>query len=147
MARNVIFDERFGPSLPIVTVQGEPSDAEVRGFLTRSELAYSAKVPYAAVFVLEKLTTLSMAQRRSIAAHLREHRSELQELCVGQAYVMSSVLARMILRTIFSIQPQPAPWTIVSEVNSGIQYCVQRLRLSGLEVPADALSLISAPSD
>ena len=123
---------------PIITAvfTGPPSDDDVKRYLARSTNYLAMQLPYALIISGTKIDTLSATQRRLFADWVRDHKAALERLCAGQAYIMPSVLQRMILRSVLMLQTVPVPNKVFSTTVEAWPWLVERLDTCGILIDA-----------
>lgn len=67
------------------------------------------------------------AARKRFVEFINEKRPALKESCVGFAFVLPSVLARMAFRGAFLVFNPPVPFQVYKEYDEAIGWCEERL--------------------
>ena len=106
---------------------GPPEDQDILKYLDASDVDIARGEPYVLILEAMKLDTLSTTQRKLFASWIETNRLEIQRLCAGQAYVVPSVLQRMVIRSIFMLQPMPVAYKVFSTPKEAWEWCLERL--------------------
>ena len=115
---------------PLVTIRftGEPStDKNFQEYLSRLDEIYRRKEPFAIVFDATKAAIPSLRHQKMQAYWLRDNRETVETYCKGTAFIILKPATRAILKLIFAIYPQPAPYKIVVTEEDARTYANARL--------------------
>lgn len=88
----------------------------------------AAKRPFCVIFDARGAPALSKEDREQIARFFKLNETEFQRWCAGFGYVLTSVLERMVMRSIFFlINRPPFPYAIFATPEESTQWCEQQL--------------------
>ena len=110
---------------PLITIHFTGAPADTDNFSTYlAELAhnYEKKEPFALVFELSKAPIPGLSYQLQQAAWMKEHDDLIRQYCMGVAYVIPGTLMRGVLKSIFKVQKQPVPYTVVATFDKGKEW-------------------------
>jgi len=125
----IIFEPRDDRLLAVRAI-GIVDDAAFATYLEQLGRELGQRPRFGFLFISERDTTTTTAQRKLQAAWLREHFDELRARCWGAAFVLPNVMTRLILTSIMALQRLPYPHTVVSTREEGIAWLTKRERES-----------------
>ena len=128
--------------LLFITFTGPPTVDDVRRYLLRSEVHLEKKEPYAIVYNTNTYEGMSSAVRAEFSSWLKDKQEVLRLYCAGQAYILSSLIQRMILRSIFMVHPPSFPNKIVSNEMQAIAFGFECLKKRQVSLPQKTLNLL-----
>ncbi len=102
--------------LVFVTFTGnKATDDNFQHYLQDLSAIYDRKSALGIVFDASSADLPAFRYQRMQADWLAEHRDLIRTYCRGTAYVIPNPLLRPILKSIFALQGQPAPFQVVPE--------------------------------
>ena len=116
------FDESRFP-LVVVTYRGIASTVEFEAFLARIGGWLAKGRSYALVFDCSSAAVPSALQRRRFAEWTASHRGDLERLCVGKAFVITSPLIHGALTAVVWLQQLPYPHQVVATRKAAEAWC------------------------
>src|SRR5690606_32089225 len=97
----------------------------------RLEAIVARREPYASLVDARESHGVSPAQRQRQAEWIKRHEVDLRKYCLGNAYVITSALARLSINVVNILKPMPAPQTVVPTVEAGAAWVAERLEAAG----------------
>lgn len=100
---------------PVVTIKfmDPATDDEFDAYLDTLDALYEQEEPFALIFDARDAAYLPAKYRRRQAEWMEANHERIEHYLAGTAYVVDSLVTRGVLRAIFAMQSQPAPYTIV----------------------------------
>jgi len=127
MATYAQIDTSQFPLVVITFMEKTSSDEDFERYLSEMKDLYEARKNLAIIFDARNAPLPSLKQQQKQAAWLRRNNDLLNEFCAGTAYVITKRTVRMILRVIFSITPQAAPYKVCSNMNDAEEWARAQL--------------------
>ena len=123
---SIILDEM---EFPIVLARfiASPRTEDIEAFLKRGDACLAARESYVLIIEGTSLKEMGQVHRTQLADWLKRRNDLIAKYCVGQAYVFTSVLQRMILRSILMMQPLPAPYVVSPTIREAKAWARRRL--------------------
>jgi len=114
---------------PVVEVKfiDDATDDEFNRYLSALESLYEQDEPFGLLFDARDANYLPGKYRRRQAEWIADNETMIRDQLTGTAYVITSSILRGILRTIFSIQKQPVPYTVVGTMDEARDWLADRL--------------------
>jgi hypothetical protein len=114
---------------PVVRVKffDPPTDDEFEDYLSALDALYEEEEPFAIVFDAREAAYLPARYRRRQAEWIRNNEEKIEAYLAGTAYVISSALLRTVLRGIFALQEQPAPYTVTDSIDDAHAWAKQKV--------------------
>lgn len=114
---------------PVVTIKfmDPATDGEFDAYLDTLDDLYSEEEPFALIFDARDAAYLPGKYRRRQADWIEANHDRIERHLVGTAYVFDSVVTRGVLRAIFALQSQPAPYTIVGTLEEAQAWTDEQL--------------------
>lgn len=116
---------------PLITINftGEKANPEnFSEYLAELKRNYEPEETFALIFELSKAPIPGLSYQRQQANWMKEHDALIQQYCKGVAYVIPGAIMRGVLKSIFSMQKQPAPYTVVGSYEEGKAWAEGTLR-------------------
>jgi hypothetical protein len=121
------FDTQEFPVVVITFTGNEPTDENFRAYLDETYHLYDREEALAIVFDATHAPLPGFKYQKMQADWLKKHESLMKEYCRGTAYVIANSLVRNVLKAIFTLQKQPAPYTIVSNLQEARSWAEDKL--------------------
>ncbi len=121
--------------LVVYRFANEVTLSQLEAYLARQEEMLLRRERSASVVIVESLRMWETAVVRRQAAWIKEHEDELRRASLGVALVMTSPLARGMLKAVLWIQPMPQPHKICSTVEEALEWV--RARFAEARIPVD----------
>jgi len=115
----------------IIKIVKTPTLNQCRTCLDAYGAAIRRHKRYVAIFDLLEADRLPEQHRRMMVSWLKEHRSLTAPRCQGIAYLLSSVLMRMMVRSVLMLSRSPAPGKVCSQYAEARAFCMQQLDKTG----------------
>ncbi|MEL7530021.1 MAG: STAS/SEC14 domain-containing protein [Bacteroidota bacterium] len=113
------FDRNTFP-LIIIRFTGEKETPEnFAAYLAGLYANYERKEAFALVFDATQAPTPNPVYQQKQAKWMKEHEALIKTYCRGVAYVMPNGLLRGVLKMIFSLQKNPVPFKVMSNLEEG----------------------------
>lgn len=109
----------------------EPDDERFTAYLHELTALYDAQTPLAIVFDAREATLPGLKYQKLQANWMKGHWDNMVQYCRGTAYVINNPAVRTILRMIFAIQKQPAPYEVTAAWETGRDWARERLAHAG----------------
>lgn len=128
---------------PIVLARpaGTATDADHLEFLAATgellERRRAARQRFVLILDLSRAGPLNSLQRRRQVDWLSKYRPILEEISVGMAFVIPSLILRGVLTSMFWLVPPPTTHIIVVDLDQAIRWALDRATVDGLSVPAE----------
>lgn len=110
-----------------VEVLGVPTDVAFAQFLRNYKTYLDRPEQYAVVFDARKAGNTPPSQRKAMAQWIEANRERFSQRVKGVAFVIDTLLVRMMLRGILMLQPMPSPHTVVEKPEEATAWCRERL--------------------
>ena len=124
---------------------GPPSIKDVKHYLARADNGLARKEPFTLILDGMKINSLGAQQRKLFGDWLRTRKEDLEKYCLGQSYIMQSIIQRMILRSVFMIQKPPMPYEISPSIDASLAWCIGQFDGANVYL-SDAIRELNAAS-
>lgn len=118
MSAYAIVDTSRFPLIVVTFTGAKARDENFQQYLKDLSAIYDRKSPLGIIFDAGSADLPAFRYQRMQADWLAEHRELIRTYCRGTAYVIPNPLLRPILKSIFSLQGQPAPFRVVPDVET-----------------------------
>ena len=116
--------------LMVVSGHGDLNLDEYSRYLTEcTREFFQSGEPYTLIFDATGMTTMSSKIRKLQAEWINEHRSSIQKLCRGTAFVLTSSFQRGVLTAVHWVSSPPYPFTIVATFDEAKAWADKQLQL------------------
>jgi hypothetical protein len=115
---------------PIITIEFTGEKANAQNFAVYLEgLAenYKTKEKIALVFDARKALDLNPLYQLKQAQWMKANKSLIEKYCAGVAYVIPNNFLRNVLGLVFKVQPNPVPFKVFENLNSGVNWAYEQL--------------------
>jgi hypothetical protein len=115
---------------PLITIEftGEKANAEnFATYLSGLEKNYATKQNIALVFDARKALDLNPIYQLKQAQWMKANKTLIEKYCVGVAYVIPNNFLRNVLGLVFKIQPNPVPFKVFKNLNTGVNWAHEQL--------------------
>ena len=130
MDKIVVDDSRF-PLLRVTFPARRLTDEELAEYLAASAASIKTRVrKFAIVVDVGERPALTPLQRRMQADFMVQVAPVMNKLCVGQAYVMTSMATRGVLTALFWMAPPAFPWRICARREDAERWARDQLELA-----------------
>ena len=119
--------------LVLLKFQGAPTRTDIKHFLTRSDIYLDRREHYAMVYDTQQFESLGHAERRLLSDWIKANTEFLREYCLGQAYILNSLVQRMVLRSVFMLQRPPFPFAVFSSRKEAVSWSLKQLNGRGIQ--------------
>jgi len=120
-------EEQDAPLFRIRFSAKEPSREEFEEYLQILDELYAKHDKLALLFDASQVKYLSSELRIRQGEWLKENFEQMENQCAGVAYFLPNLMTRFILKGIFLVQKQAAPYKIVGSEEEGISWLKQQL--------------------
>ncbi|MEM6321897.1 MAG: STAS/SEC14 domain-containing protein [Bacteroidota bacterium] len=107
------FEESTFPVVTVTFTGVKSTDENFRAYLNRIRTIYDQQTPFLLIFDATNASLPGLRHQMMQANWLKENNDLITQYCLGTVYIISNGLVRGILRSIFALQKQPCPYTIV----------------------------------
>lgn len=121
------FEEQDAPLYRIRFSDQDPSHEEFEEYLKELNTLYSKHEKLALFFDGSKVKYLSSELRIRQGQWLKANFQRMEKQCVGTSYLLPSLMTQFILKGIFLVQKQAAPYKIVASEDEGIAWLQEQL--------------------
>ncbi|MEN1786185.1 MAG: STAS/SEC14 domain-containing protein [Bacteroidota bacterium] len=129
------FDHSQFPLVTITFTGAQSTDENFRTYLKNIRNIYDRKAPFVLIFDATNASLPSFKHQLMQANWLKEHNDLISKYCLGTVYIISNAFVRGILRSIFALQQQPCPYTVVENKAAGATFVEQKLNsIDGMSV-------------
>jgi hypothetical protein len=112
--------------------------SQLEAYLARQEEMLLRRERSASLVIVESLRMWEPAVVKRQAAWIKEHHDELRRASIGVALVMTSPLARGILKAVLWMQPMPQPHKVCSSVEEALRWVAGRFADARMKVEVPA---------
>lgn len=116
------FDRSQRPLISIHFTGAKATPENFDAYLEELNRNYAPKEPFALIFELSKAPVPGPSYQLKQASWMKEHEGLIEQYCLGTAYVIPSTVMRGVLKFIFGIQGQPAPFKVVTTYEEGREW-------------------------
>lgn len=109
------FDEGQFPIVTITFTGTKSTDDNFRNYLNRIRNIYHKQMRFVLIFDATNASIPGVKHQLMQASWLKENNELIERYCLGTVYIISNVLVRGILRSIFALQKQPCPYIVVEK--------------------------------
>lgn len=125
---------------PLIVIVSRPNfdAAEVRAMIDGFETYFQRGEKYAVLSLSPRNAPVPAQAERKMISEWINHprvRDYTRRLCVGSATLIANPLTRAAYSIIMAFGKPAAPTEAVPTLERGLDYCFERLRLSGLSTP------------
>jgi hypothetical protein len=121
--------------LVVYRFAGEVTMSQLEAYLARQEEMLRRPDRSASVVLVESLRMWETAVAKRQAAWIKEHQDELRRASLGVALVMTSPLARGMLKAVLWMQPMPQPHKVCATVEEALDWI--KARFVEARIPVD----------
>lgn len=125
------FDLSEAPLLKLDFSSETPTDEQFEMYLEEYKEIIMSHSEYWLTISADEVKYLSAKHRIQQGKWQKENAEEIRKRCRGIAFVLNSVILKMLFRAILVVSDIPAPYKVVSSQEEGIDY----LREQGLNIP------------
>lgn len=119
--------DRSNEPLVVMRFDGGVDDATFRRYLDEYDALVDAGRTYALVFDARRADAGSSKQRRMQSELIDRRKADLQRLCVGGAFVVTSPLVRASMSAILFFSPLPFPHFVTQSYEEAEAWARERL--------------------
>lgn len=127
--RSIQLEDAHWPLL-LVRFDGTPTDEEFERYLDQMTTMLALRQRHAIVLDATAAHFTPMSQSRMQAHWIRAHKTELEELTAGTAIVFSSRLFRVVVASVFMIQPPPTPYATFGTLGEATRWAAAQLGIA-----------------
>ncbi len=129
MQNNFVTIDSTNPQCIRVTFSDkEPTMAEFEEYLEASLKVMLTDKDFVVISDISKMKYLKSEFRIRQGNFFKKHEKKIAEVCLGSAYVVPSVIGRMILNGVFLINKPATPSAVVSSLAEAEKWTSERLR-------------------
>ena len=129
MQNNFVTIDSTNPQCIRVTFSDkEPTMAEFEEYLEASLKVMLTDKDFVVISDISKMKYLKSEFRIRQGNFFKKHEKKIAEVCLGSAYVVPSVIGRMILNGVFLINKPATPSAVVSSLAEAEKWTPERLR-------------------
>ena len=130
MRTGITVDDSLWPML-LSRFSGAVSDEQFDEYLRRGTANLQRGELYVTVLEMGSMHLPTTAQRQRQTVWMKIHGRALREQLLGTAFVITSPIIRLGLSTLFHIVPQPVPYIVVPDLDTGVRWALRRLEAGG----------------
>jgi hypothetical protein len=146
MSATLTFDDSLWP-LVIFRVTGVMTSSQFEEFLVRSASFLERGEPYVSITDVRHAGMPPLEHCRKLAEWLEANEDRLRERVLCNAILATSAPLRLSMSLVFHLKPQPMPHRAVSDMESALQFALDKLREAGRFSDAERLQQhFAAPS-
>lgn len=115
---------------PLVTVTftgAKATDENFQTYLEELSGIYAKEEPFIMVFDATQAVLPNIKYQRRQAQWMSEHHQSIETYCLGTAYVIPHDIIRTVLKAIFALQPQSAPYEVFATLEGGMAWARSRV--------------------
>jgi hypothetical protein len=125
MSTYASFDRSTFPLITITFTGEKETPESFEQYLDGLYQNYERQEPFSLVFDATKAPSPSLTYQQKQAAWMNKHKELIETYCRGVAYVIPNLILRNILKVIFGLQRNPAPFKVFSSVEEGKNWANQ----------------------
>jgi hypothetical protein len=107
---------------------------QMEAYLAQQEEMLRRRERSAAVVIVESLRMLDSAVLKRQAAWIKDHTDELRRVSLGVALVLTSPLARGMLKALLWMQPMPQPMKVCSTAEEALEWVAARFAQAHIKI-------------
>lgn len=119
--------DRSGEPFVVIRFDGVVDDATFQRYLDEYDALVDAGRVYTLVFDARRADAGSSKQRRMQAEMIERRKADLQRLCAGAAFVVTSPLVRASMSVILFFSPLPFPHLVTQSYEEAEAWARERL--------------------
>src|SRR4051812_44223720 len=114
---------------PIVwcVFRGPPTDAEIEEFIQDFDTIFKAGKPYCVLGIADRLTIMTLKQRQTFTAWIKETMEHTKRYCAGAAYIAGGPVSAGLVKALFWVSPLPVPMHAATSVAEAVDWAVKTL--------------------
>lgn len=138
MGASITLDDSLWPLL-ICRFEGKISDSQFEEYLTRGTAYLQRGERHVNIMDMSQLAMPTPAQRQRQTEWLKASEALMQEHLIGCAMIVTSPFIRLAVSAVFHLKPLPAPYVVVPNMRSGLQWATAQLEEAGLPKAAGSV--------
>ncbi|EPX58376.1 hypothetical protein D187_004132 [Cystobacter fuscus DSM 2262] len=138
MSARLTFDDSLWP-LVIFRPAGVMTNGQFEEFLTRSASYLERGEPYVSITDARQAGMPPLDQLRRLSEWLDTNSDRLREQVLCNAIIVTSAAMRLSMSLVFHLKPQPMPHRAMSDMESALEYALDKLRESGRVADAERI--------
>lgn len=127
MPKYALVDDSQFPLIRITFTGNSAEDDNFDLYLTEMKAVYEQGSRLAILFDARNAVLPSLKHQKRQASWLTKNEKMLKRQCAGTAYVIDNLAIRLILKTIFSITPQPVPYKVFRYMDEAEEWALSQI--------------------
>ena len=146
MSALITLDDSLWP-LVIFRTTGVMTNSQFEEFLVRSSSYLERGEPYISISDTRSSGLPPLYQTRRLTEWLEANHDRLRERVLCNAIIVTSAPLRLSISLMFHLKPQPMPHRAVADMESALEYALDKLREAGRHADAERIQRQLAASD
>lgn len=119
MKKYAIVDNTNFPIIEVTFTGENATDDNFTLFLEEVKKSYDNQNKIALIFDATHAIVPAYKYQKMQADWLKDNSQMIKEFCAGTAYIIPNIIIRTVLKAIFTLQNQPAPYVVSSTFKEG----------------------------
>jgi hypothetical protein len=138
MSARLTFDDSLWP-LVIFRPAGVMTHDQFEEFLARSASYLERGAPYVSITDARQAGLPSLDQIRKLSEWLDTNSERLRERVLCNGIIVTSAAMRLSMSLVFHLKPQPMPHRAVPDMETALEYALDKLREVGRSADAERI--------